>query len=272
MTREYERMGSDTAFLRERLKYSTSDWKTAWITGASRGIGRELALRLAGEGVKVAVSSRNQVLLAKLATLNPNIIPFPLDVTDQQATLRSLKAVSERLCGIDLAVLNAGIHEHMDVRTFSAATAARVMAVNYLGIVKALEVLIPLMMVSRHGQIALMGSLSGYRGETGQAAYAPSKAAIISLAECLLQELSRDGIQISIINPGVVDTAMTARMTCKKISAADAADYILAGLHARKFEIAFPPSGVVRTKLLQALPSPVFHWRARKRNNEVAAS
>jgi NADP-dependent 3-hydroxy acid dehydrogenase YdfG len=117
----------------------------------------------------VAVSSRNQVLLAKLATLNPNIIPFPLDVTNRQATLRSLKAMSERLCGIDLAVLNAGIHEHMDVRTFSAATAARVMAVNYLGIVKALEVLIPLMTFSKHGQIALMGSLSGYRAEIAQA-------------------------------------------------------------------------------------------------------
>jgi NAD(P)-dependent dehydrogenase (short-subunit alcohol dehydrogenase family) len=269
MTREYERMGSDTAFLRERLKYSTSDWKTAWITGASRGIGRELALRLAGEGVKVAVSSRNQALLGKLATLNPNIIPFPLDVTNQRATLRSLKAMSERLCGIDLAVLNAGIHEHMDVRTFSADTAARVMAVNYLGIVNALEVLIPLMTFSKHGQIALMGSLSGYRGETGQAAYAPSKAAIISLAECLLPELLREGIQISVINPGVVDTQMTARMRCAKIPAAAAADHILAGLHARKFEIAFPLSGVVRTKLLQALPSPVFHWRACRRNNEA---
>ena len=121
-------MSSDTAFLRERLKYSTSDWKTAWITGASRGIGRALALQLAAEGVKVAVSSRNRVLLAKLAALSPNIIPFPLDVTNQPATRRSLKAMSERLCGIDLAVLNAGIHEHMDVRTFSAATAARVMA------------------------------------------------------------------------------------------------------------------------------------------------
>ena len=189
-------------------------------------------------------------------------------MTNQPATRRSLKAISERLCGIDLAVLNAGIHEHMDVRTFSAATAARVMAVNYLGIVKALEALIPLMTFSKHGQIALMGSLSGYRGEIGQAAYAPSKAAIISLAECLLQELLREGIQISIINPGVVDTQMTAGMRCKKIPAADAADHILAGLHARKFEIAFPLPGVVRTKLLQALPNPVFHWRACKRNNE----
>jgi NAD(P)-dependent dehydrogenase (short-subunit alcohol dehydrogenase family) len=264
-------MSGETPFSTERLQYSTSNWKTAWITGASRGIGRELALRLAAEGIKVAVSSRNQVLLDKLATLNPNIIPFPLDVTNEQATARGLKAMSERLCGIDLAVLNAGIHEHMDARTFSAATAARVMAVNYLGIVNALEVLIPLMRFSKHGQIALMGSLSGYRGETGQAAYAPSKAAIISLAECLLEELLREGIQISIINPGVVDTAMTARMTCKKISAADAADYILAGLHARKFEIAFPRAGVVRTKLLQALPNPVFHWRAWKRTTNVAA-
>ena len=96
--------------LRPRAKaHSTSDWKTAWITGASRGIGRELALQLAAEGVKVAVSSRNQI------------------------------------CSIDLAILNAGIHEHMDVGTFSAATAARVMAVNYLGIVKVLEALIPVM-------------------------------------------------------------------------------------------------------------------------------
>jgi NAD(P)-dependent dehydrogenase (short-subunit alcohol dehydrogenase family) len=264
-------MTDDTVFSRQRLKPSSSDWRTAWITGASRGIGRELALRLAAAGVKVAVSSRNQVRLGKLATLNPNIIPFPLDVTNEQATRSTVRALRERLCGIDLAILNAGIHEHMDVRTFSAATATRIMGVNYLGIVKSLEAIIPLMTLSRHGQIALMGSLSGYRGSTGQAAYAPSKAAIISLAECLLQELLREGIHISIINPGVVDTPMTARMRCKKIPAVAAAEHILAGLCARKFEIAFPLSGVVRTKLLRALPNPVFHWRAGKRASEFAA-
>jgi hypothetical protein len=69
----------------------------------------------------------------------------------------------------------------------------------------------------------------------------------------------------------VVDTPMTARMRCKKIPAAAAADHILAGLRARKFEIAFPLSGVVRTKLLRALPNPVFHWRAGKRASEFAA-
>ena len=112
------------AFLREVRRHLKG------LNIASRGIGRT-APQPWIEGVKVAVSSRNQILLAT-RNAQPKRYSFPLDVTNQRATLRSLRAMSERLCGIDLAVLNAGIHEHTDVRTFSAATAARIMAVNYL--------------------------------------------------------------------------------------------------------------------------------------------
>ena len=99
-------------------------WRTAWITGASTGIGRALALELAERGVKVAASARSADRLVELAQLDTNITPFPLDVADLAATAEAARSVIARLGPIDLAVLNAGIWEAMSSRNFSAAKAA----------------------------------------------------------------------------------------------------------------------------------------------------
>ena len=84
------------------------------------------------------------------------------------------------------------------------------MNVNYLGIANALEPLIPAMIAAGQGQLALVASVAGYRGLPKAAAYAPSKAAVISLAEVLRLELARHGIIVSLVNPGFVETPMTA--------------------------------------------------------------
>ena len=168
-------------------------WRVAWITGASSGIGEALAVELAHRGVAVAASARRQAELAALAARAPGITPFPLDVTDPDACAGVHDEIVRRLGGIDLAVLNAGIGQRMGVADFDARRAARMMAVNYQGVVNCLAAVMAPMVERRHGQIALVSSLAGYRGFPRAAGYSASKAAVISLAESLRMELEAAG-------------------------------------------------------------------------------
>ncbi len=221
----------------------TGRWRTAWITGASTGIGRELALQLAARGVRVAVSARSADALADLAAAHAGITPFSLDVTDLAAARTAAAAVHAHLGSIDLVILCAGVWDPMGSWDYQAERATHSMAVNYTGIVNVLDPILPLLRAQSRGQIALMASLAGYRGIPNAAAYAPSKAAVISLAESLRPDLRGTGTKISVINTGFVATPMTAHNTFPMpqiLPAAVAATRILRGLDARRFEIAFP--------------------------------
>ncbi len=239
----------------------TRPWKTAWITGASTGIGRELALRLARDGVKVAVSARSAERLDELARLQPGIVPIAVDVTDRTAVAAAHARVVEAIGPVDLAILNAGVWHPMAASAFDAARAADSMQVNYLGIANALEPLIPAMANAGRGQLALVASVAGYRGLPKAAAYAPSKAAVISLAEVLRLELAGRGITVSLVNPGFVETPMTSVNKFPMpfiIKADDAADRIISGLARGKFEIAFPWQLVTMLKLLRMMPNALY--------------
>jgi short-subunit dehydrogenase len=242
-------------------------WRTAWITGASTGIGRALTVALAARGVEVAASARSADKLAELAQAHPGISPFPLDVLDAAAMAEAMRGISSRLGPIDLAVLNAGTWEPMSTRNFSAAKTAQSMAVNYQGIANGIEALLPPMLERGAGHIALMASVAGYRGLSPlTAAYAPAKAAVINLAECLRNDLRAQGVTVSVINPGYVATPMTSTNKFPMpfiVSAEDAARRIVRGLEKRKFEIAFPWQLVAMMKLGRLLPTRAFFWYAR---------
>jgi short-subunit dehydrogenase len=245
---------------------TTIRWRTAWVTGASTGIGRALAIGLARRGVKVAASARSADKLAELARAHRDITPFALDVTDAAATAETVLSISRSFGPIDLAVLNAGISQLMSVRNFSAAKAAQSMAVNYHGIVNGIEALLPGMLERGQGHIAMVASVAGYRGFGLAAAYGPSKAAVINLAETLRNDLAARGIAVSVINPGYVDTPMTSVNKFPMpflITADDAARRIVRGLEKGKFEIAFPWQMVALLKLARILPYPLFFWYAR---------
>lgn len=236
-------------------------WKTAWVTGASTGIGRELVLRLARQGVRVAASARSAEKLDDLARGEPNILAVPLDVTEREDVAAAFRHVLAELGSVDLVVLNAGVWHPMKASEFDAGKATDSMAVNYFGITNVLEPLIPAMMSAGKGQIALVASVAGYRGLPMASAYAPSKAAVISLAEVLRLELSRHGIVVSLVNPGFVETPMTAVNAFPMpyiLKPNDAADRIIKGLAAGRFEIAFPWQLVGMLKLLRAMPNALF--------------
>jgi short-subunit dehydrogenase len=243
------------------------NWKTVWITGASTGIGRELALQLARRGCKVAISARSQAKLDELAGQQPGLFVCPLDVTDAAAVARAHAEITSRLGPIDLAVLNAGVWDPLDSSKYEAARAAASMAVNYGGIANALEPLIRDMTARRAGHLALVASVAGYRGLPKGVAYAPSKAAVISLAEVLRLELEAHGIRVSLINPGFVDTPMTAVNKFPMpfmVTPAEAAGKMIAGLERGRFEITFPWQLVSALKLLRVLPYPVYRALARR--------
>ncbi len=241
-------------------------WTVVWITGASTGIGREVALRLAQQGCKVAISARSADKLAELAAQHANLLAFPLDVTDAAATKSTVAAIELRLGAIDLAILNAGTWDPMGATDFTAARAEASMRVNYFGLANGVEALVPLFIARRAGHLALVASVAGYRGMPKAAAYAPGKAAAISLAESLKPDLQRHNVTISVINPGFVDTPMTAINKFPMpflMPVAVAAEKIVSGLDKRKFEIAFPWQLVSLLKIMRILPYGLYFWVAR---------
>ena len=242
-------------------------WKTVWITGASTGIGRELALRLAQRGCRVAISARSRSKLDELARLDPRLSPYPLDVTDRSAVAKTHAAIIAQHGSIDLAILNAGIWDPISSTDYDAARAAASMAVNYGGIANALEPLVRDMVPRRAGHLALVASVAGYRGLPKGAVYAPTKAAVISLAEVLRLELERHGIAVSVVNPGFVDTPMTEVNAFPMpflVTPGEAAAKILSGLERRRFEVTFPWQLVSALKLLRVLPYPLYRAIARR--------
>lgn len=233
-------------------------WKTAWVTGASTGIGREIALQLAAAGVKVAASARSA---EKLAQLGQGIVAIPLDVTDASACSSAVERIVSELGPIDLVVFGAGTYapvaaDHIDPRLF-----ATTMTTNYMGVVNGLAAVAPGMMARGRGQISWIASVAGFMGLPKAAAYGPTKAALINLAECLEPEMKLKGVQISVINPGFVATPLTAQNDFAMpflMQPDEAARRTISGLAAGRFEIAYPRRFVAILRSLRALPYPIF--------------
>lgn len=241
-------------------------WNVVWITGASSGIGRQVALDLARKGCKVAISARSADKLAAIAGEAPGVLAVPLDVTDGQATAAAVAHIEATLGPIDLAILNAGTWDAMSAKDFTAARAEASMKVNFIGLAHGVEAIVPRFLARGRGHLALVSSVAGYRGMPQAAAYGPSKAAAISLAEVLKPDLDRHGIATTLINPGFVDTPMTAvnRFPMPFLVPVETASArIIAGLERRNFEIAFPWQLVTMLKLARVLPYGLYFWFAR---------
>ena len=239
-----------------------------WITGASSGIGRALAIHLANAGERVALSARNAEELAATAQMSADRMRiFPLDVTDRKATAATVAAIERWLGPIDRAVLNAGTHTPMSLEDFSADTARRLMEVNYMGVVHGLEALLPRMRARGRGHVAVVASVAGYRGLPTAAAYGPTKAALINLCESLKPDCDRAGIRLQLVCPGFVDTPLTARNGFSMpdlMPVEDAARELADGLESGGFEIAFPKRFIRKLKLARLLPYRAYFPLVRK--------
>ena len=218
-------------------------WTTAWVTGASSGIGREIAIRLARGGCRVAVSARSADKLAALAADVPGIEPVAFDVRDTTATAAAAAEVIARIGVPDLVLANAGVGTFKSAARMNAELFRQAVETNVIGTGNVIAAVVPVMVERGRGHIALMGSLAGYRGFPRAIHYAPTKAAIRSMADCLRFDVEAKGIDVTVINPGYIETPLTAgndNAMPGLMPLAPAIDKIMAGLVARKFEIAFP--------------------------------
>jgi NAD(P)-dependent dehydrogenase (short-subunit alcohol dehydrogenase family) len=209
----------------------------------------------------VAVSARGVEPLEELHREQASILPAPLDVTDPDAVASAIDRI-ERVQGpLDLAVLNAGIYEPLPGGLADPEVYREHMAVNYQGVVNGLCALVPRMKERGAGQVAIVASLAGYRGLPQAAAYGPTKAALINLAETLRLELRGSGVDLRLVNPGFITTRLTDKNAFSMpsiMTPEEAARYIIAGLDGRGFEIAFPLGFTLWMKLVRLLPYRIY--------------
>lgn len=233
-------------------------WKTVWVTGASTGIGRDIVLQLKAAGVRVAASARSP---EKLAALGPGLLTVPLDVTDAAACREAAARVEAELGPIDLVVFGAGTYSPVAVDHIDPDVFAHTMNTNYMGVVNCLAAVAPRMLARGSGHISWIASVAGFMGLPKAAAYGPTKAALINLAESLEPEMKLKGVRISVINPGFVATPLTAQNDFEMpflMQPAEAARRTIEGLAAGRFEIAYPRRFVAMLRTLRALPYAVF--------------
>lgn len=245
--------------------------KRLWITGASQGIGRALALEMARDGWHVLASARSEDALAALSdeasSLAGSIDPVVLDVTDAPAVAEAIAGIEDRFGPIDLAVLNAGTHEPVDGAAFEASALRRLVELNLMGTANCLEPLISRFVARGKGRIAVVASVVGYRGLPTASAYGATKAGLINLCEALRVELAPHGVGVTVINPGFVKTPLTDRNTFPMpflIEAEDAARRIAKGLRSERFEIAFPRRFVAILRILRVLPYALYFAITRR--------
>jgi short-subunit dehydrogenase len=251
---------------------SNYPWKIAWITGASGAICGEIARRLAAAGVTVAATARPSEKLTTLAAANERIKAFPADVLKPEELNDAVAKIESALGAIELALFGAGMYVPFDIRNIDLDGFHRTMALNVDGVINGIAAVLPSMLARKSGHIAIMGSLFGYAGWPENGSYGASKAAVINLAESLKLELEGTGVDVTIINPGFVDTPLNASYDRKKklyaMSKERCARKILEKLGGKPYEIAFPPQVEFFLKSVRSLPRavsfPLVRWFTKR--------
>jgi len=232
---------------------------TFWITGASGGIGAELARELQRRGGRIAISARRREALDEVA--QGRMYVEPVDITDRDAVHTAVESVRAELGSIDVAVLNAGAWQQVSVDKFDAAAFRTQFDTNLMGTVHCIEALLPTMLADKRGVITGMASVAGYRGLPGSEAYGSSKAALINLLESLRGSLGPRGIRAQTISPGFVRTDLTASNKFPMpflIDADQAARAIADGIAAEKTEIVFPLPMMLMMKAARLVPNALW--------------
>lgn len=225
------------------------------ITGATSGIGRQLAVDYQLEGHDVWAVGRNEQALEDLRSRG--ISTGQVDLTDREAALSWFPSLES----VDLAILNAGTCEYVDLPAFDSALVQRVMRANVESAAICIEGVLPLLRKSSRGHLAVVGSSAAYLPLPRAEAYGASKAAIAYMVETLRIDLHAENIDVSLICPGFVKTPLTDLNDFPmpfRISVQQASDFIRKGLLKRKSEIHFPKRFTSMLKFLSLLPGPLW--------------
>jgi 3-oxoacyl-[acyl-carrier protein] reductase len=185
--------------------------KVAVITGASRGIGRAVAVAAADKGASVGLIARSaDDLAAVLAEVGGRGAVAVADVGDPDALTAAITSVEGELGPVDVLVANAGIGQYGAFADVTAEEIERLVRVNVLGTMHAIRAVVPGMISRRRGHIVTIGSIAGRIGSPFEALYSATKFAGVGLTEALVVELEPYGIGVSLVNPGPVTTEFGA--------------------------------------------------------------
>ncbi|HEV8138290.1 MAG TPA: SDR family NAD(P)-dependent oxidoreductase [Pyrinomonadaceae bacterium] len=258
-----------------------SSWsdKVVLITGASSGIGRGLAIDLAGRGAKLGLVARRKEVLDEIITeisgtktpngegQLPRVLAISADVQDAESMRAAAEQLRSQFGKIDVLIANAGIGGNDDSAQLDAAKFANVINTNVIGVSNSVAAVIPDMVKRGSGQLVVISSLAAYRGLPKSAAYCASKAAVSAMFESLRLDLKPRGIDVTIIHPGFIKTPLTAGRRAKLpwfLELEPAVKLIVNAIEKRKKSYAFPwqLAMVVRSGMI--MPTALYDWIASR--------
>jgi len=225
--------------------------RVAVVTGASSGIGEALARALAAEGARVALAARNAArlgeLVAELVEAGGQALAIPTDVTDAA----QVEALIGRVCGawgrIDVLVANAGTYVQAPTAQLTVAALERGMEINYFGAMRTALAALPIMRRQGSGHLVLMCSQAAFIPIPPDGPYVASKAALSGIAQVMRQELAPEGIAVTVVYPGRIETPLIAHLRMPWISPKAAPDAlarrVVRGIRAQKRQIIYPFTG-----------------------------
>ncbi|UWR26079.1 SDR family NAD(P)-dependent oxidoreductase [Sulfitobacter sp. S223] len=232
--------------------------KRYWLVGASDGLGAALAQRLSGAGAEVILSARSEDKLAALADSLPGKARVvTLDVADADSVAEAVKDVG----AVDGVVYLAGVYWPFGAKEWNAEQGAAMADINFTGLMRVMGQIVPDMVARDDGHIVITSSLTGFRGLPGSIGYTASKAATMSLAECMYADLRKTGVKVQVVNPGFIETQLTDKNDFKMpfiMSPEDAAREVFEHMNSDKFKKSFPFAFSLLFRASQFLPDWLY--------------
>ena len=235
-----------------------ADGRRIWLTGASSGMGVHMAEELLKSGARLALTARTLAPLKALSDRYPGqVLLVPGDLTDRTQVREIGNRITQLWGALDTVILNAGTCEYVDVRHFDATVIERVVRTNLLATSYCLESALPLLRAGSRPHVVGVVSSVTYWALPRAEAYGASKAGLRYLLESLRIDLAQEGIDVTLVSPGFVDTPLTEKNDFPmpmRWPAHKAARHICQRLEKRPLEIAFPTLFIATLRLLASLP------------------
>lgn len=210
--------------------------RSAIVTGASAGIGEATALALAGEGVRVALAARREAELMRVAERieadDGEALVVPTDLTDDRQVLRTIGTTHEAFGDLDILVNSAGVLYREFVVDADPEEWQREIEVNLVGLMNATRAVLGGMCERGSGHVVNVSSINARKVAPGASGYVASKAGVNGFSEALRQEVTGKGVRVTVVEPGLVDTAMQSDETREAMDLLDPADVADAILYA----------------------------------------